>query len=136
MPRFSAAIGGAIILGLVLVQTPANAALDMVAGARGTAVNAPSTECNTKAKAALGSVLLNPFEAGEGTGQWMANGPADSDGQTHAAAALHCFPVGKGYVVTLACAVERPNSTESATDLCGRIEQAFGTDATGGVTWR
>lgn len=134
IPRAAIAAAVALTLGAALLPMPARASLDMVSGARGTAVTAPLADCSTDAKAALGAVLVNPFEAGQGTGQWMAFSATDAAGQSHEAAAMHCFPVGAGYVVTLTCTIERPFSPETATALCGRLEKAF--DATGVVTWQ
>ncbi len=136
LPRLSAGILiAALAIAVVAVQTPANAALDMVSGARGTAKVGTADDCSAKAKAALASVLQPPFEAGEGTGQWLGFGPADADGHSSASAAVHCFPVDKGYVVTLTCVIERPANAESATDLCGRVQKAFDTQP-GVITWQ
>jgi len=114
---------------------PAQAMIDMVSGARGVAKNAALADCNARAKSALTAVLTNAYEAGDGTGQWAASGPADANGNASSGAAVHCFPVGKGYVVTLTCAIQIPTNAESAHDLCGRIETAFGSDKNGGIAW-
>ncbi|MDQ2992386.1 MAG: hypothetical protein M3R30_06145 [Candidatus Eremiobacteraeota bacterium] len=136
LPRLSAGVLGAVLaIAVVVVQTPANAAIDMVSGARGTAKVASADDCSAKAKAALAGTLQAPFEAGQGSGQWIAFGSPDADGHSSSSAAVHCFPVDKGYVVTLTCAVERPTNAESATDLCGRIQKAFDTQP-GVITWQ
>ncbi len=80
--------------------------------------------------------MVSPYEAGTGSGEWAATGPKDAQGFSTSAAAVNCFLVGNGYVVTLTCAVERPKNTESATDLCARIEKAFDSQQVGEVTWQ
>lgn len=105
----------------------APAALDMYL-ARTVVQNEPIGDCSTKAKNALNSVLQNAFEAGEGTGQWLAYGPNDYSGHPNATAAIHCFPVGNGYVVTFTCAVDVPPNPDTASALCAKLTTAFGTN--------
>jgi hypothetical protein len=104
----------------------APAALDMYVGARTVVQNEPVADCSTKAKNALNAVLQNAFEAGEGTGQWLAYGPNDYSGHSNATAAIHCYPVGNGYVVTFTCAVEVPPNPDTASALCAKLTTAFG----------
>jgi len=121
-----ATFGAAFALSVAMAGKPASASIDMVDGARSVVQHKPLSDCNTKAKNALNTVLQGAFEAGTGTGQWMAFGPADSGGNSSAAAAIHCYPVNDGYVVTLTCAVDIPPNPESATALCGKLATAFG----------
>ena len=107
-------------------SAPAPAALDMYIGARTVVPNEPIDDCNTKAKSALNAVLQNAFEAGEGTDQWLAYGPPDYAGHPNASAAIHCFPVDTGYVVTFTCAVDVPPNPDSASALCAKLTAAFG----------
>ena len=136
IPRYFTAFALGAALVAAVVPGTAQAMIDMVPGARGVAKSAPLGDCSVRAKAALTSVLANPYEAGPGTGQWSAAGPLDASGNASAAAAIHCFPVGKGYVVTLTCAVQIPTNEASARDLCARLETAFGSEQSGGITWR
>jgi hypothetical protein len=106
--------------------TPAPAALDMYVGARTVVQNEPIADCSTKAKNALNAVLQNAFEAGEGTGQWLAYGPPDYAGHPNATAVIHCFPVDTGYVVTFTCAVDVPPNPDTASALCAKLASAFG----------
>lgn len=105
---------------------PAPAAFDMYVGARTVVQNEPIDDCSTKAKNALDAVLQDAFEAGEGTGQWLAYGPKDNVGNSNAYAAIHCFPVGNGYVVTFTCAVDVPPNPDTASALCAKLTAAFG----------
>lgn len=107
-------------------SAPAPAALDMYVGARTVVPNEPVADCSAKAKNALNAVLQNAFEAGEGTGQWLAYGPPDYSGHANATAAIHCYPVDNGYVVTFTCAVDVPPNPDSASALCAKLTAAFG----------
>jgi hypothetical protein len=103
----------------------APAALVMSTGLRYVVTSAPPTECSAKAKTALNAQLQNAGETSEGTGMWFAYSPTDSDGHASAAATIHCFPVGSGYVVTFTCAVEQPPNPYAADDLCTRLGASF-----------
>ena len=127
-----------------LLTATAPAEIEMVVGARTTVANAPVSDCSAKAKTALNAVLQNAFEAGDGTGQWLAYGPLDSSGHSSATAAIHCYPVDTGYYVTFTCAVEVPPNPDTATNLCAKLAAAFPAQKTasattfgrGGVPWR
>ena len=103
----------------------ASAEIEMVVGPRTTVANEPVSDCSAKAKTALNAVLQNAFEAGDGTGQWLAYGPLDSSGHSSATAAIHCYPVESGYTVTFTCAVEVPPNPDTATALCNKLVAAF-----------
>jgi len=120
------------MLTALLGPSPARASIDMVAGARGTAVNASNDACSASANAALTTAMGHPaVEAGAGTGQWLGFGANDSNGNPTASAAIHCYPVGTGYVVTVTCATERGAGSETANALCARVEKAFAAPAAG-----
>lgn len=116
----------ALTVNVALVGAIAPAAVDMTAGTRAVVPNKPVSDCSARAKSALNSVLQSAGEAGAGTGQWLAYGPADSSGQASAAAAIHCFPLDKGYVATFTCAVEVPPNSDTASALCSKLTAAFG----------
>jgi hypothetical protein len=118
---------------VVLVLTPAKslAALDVAVGARQIVKNEPVSTCNTKAKNALDAVLQDAAEVGSGdTGEWKAYGAPDASGQSSSAAAIHCYPVDNGYVVTFTCAVETQPNADTAAALCGKLSTAFGGPST------
>ena len=123
---WAAAFAAAIIIDLSLVTTTAFAAVDLSIGNRAVVQNAPLSQCSMKAKNALNSVLQNAVEAGANTGQWLAYGVPDSNGLSTTAAAIHCFPVDKGYVATFTCSVELPTNPEPASALCTKLTTAFG----------
>lgn len=123
--RRVALFGVALAVNAVLASTPAFASFDMAVGSRTVVPNKPVSDCSAKAKTALNSVLQNAFEAGDGTGQWAAYGQLDSSGHASASAAIHCFPVDKGYVVTFTCAAEVPPNPLTANDLCAKLATEF-----------
>jgi hypothetical protein len=97
-------------------------ALEMSAGLRHIEASAPIEDCYAKAKSALSDNLQNPASA---NGIWLAYGPVDSAGRASAAAVIHCYPVGTGYVVTFTCSVQSPPNRFSADDLCQRVNASF-----------
>jgi hypothetical protein len=123
----------ALTLNVALLTAAAPAEIEMVIGTRTTVANEPVSDCSAKAKTALNAVLQNAFEAGDGTGQWLAYGPLDSSGHSSATAAIHCYPVDNGYYVTLTCAVEVPPNPDTATSLCTKLAAAFPAQKTASV---
>lgn len=115
----------AAVIGALLCQSVASAALDMATGLRYVIANGTPASCSDKAKAALTTYLQNPSEAGSGTGEWTANGPIGTNGAPTAAATVHCAAVGKGYVVTFTCAVEQPGNPYTAAALCLDVAHKF-----------
>lgn len=113
-----------LALAFGLTGTTAPAALDMFVGARTVVKNEPLSACNAKAKTALNAVLENALEADD-TGQWQAYGTLDSSGHSSAAAAVHCYPLGDGYLVTFTCAVQAPPNPDTASALCEKLSAAF-----------
>ena len=121
----------AFALGLTLAfgaaRASAPAALDVVVGDKTVVKNQPLSSCNSKASAALGSVLGKVFEAGD-TNQWEGMGATDASGNSFAAAAIHCYPLDNvaGYLVTFTCASQSPPATEAASVICSKLSAAFG----------
>lgn len=119
------AVGFALAFGLSGSKAPA--ALDMIVGARKVVKGGTVSSCNSKAQSALNSVLQNALEVGTGdTGEWKAYGAPDASGNSFAAAAVHCYPLDDGYLVTFTCAAQVPPNADSASVLCGKIATAFG----------
>jgi hypothetical protein len=111
----------ALTLAVSWCTAAAPAAIQMSAGLRHVVESAPDGECSAKAKAALNDSLQNAFETAPGNGIWMAYGQLNSQGHTSSAAAIHCYPLGKGYTATYTCSVELPTSPFSASDLCNKL---------------
>jgi hypothetical protein len=120
----SLALGFSLALGLS--GRPAQAALDVVVGARNVVKNEPLSSCDSKASSALISVLGRSAEIGD-THEWEATGATDTAGNSFAAAAVHCYPLdGTGYVVTFTCAAQTPPAPETASVICGQLADKFG----------
>jgi hypothetical protein len=121
-----AAIVAGVSLALGVTGAPAPAALDTFVGARKVVKTGPVSSCNAKAKSALNAVLQGASEVGSGdTGEWKAYGAPDSSGNSFAAAAVHCYPIDSGYLVTFTCAAQVPPNADSASALCGKLAAAF-----------
>lgn len=124
----------ALALEVVLSTTAAPAAVDLYDGARRVVQNESVSQCSAKAKSALTSVLQSAFEAGDRTGEWLGYGPNDGTGHSSYAAAIHCYPLDSGYVVTFTCAVGLPPSPYTASDLCAKVAAAFGPEKTAAIS--
>ncbi|MFY9710905.1 MAG: hypothetical protein WBD57_00510 [Candidatus Cybelea sp.] len=112
---------------LVAVVPPlqAPAALDMALGTRKVVENQPVSACNQAARSALTSVFGGAQELGSDTGEWQAYNAGDTANGVTESGAVHCYPVGNGYVVTFTCAAQVPPSTETAAAMCSKISAAF-----------
>lgn len=115
----------ALAAGSLLATAPALADLQTVVGARTVVTGEPVATCGVKAKAALDSVLQNAFETDTGSGEWLAYGAPDRSGNDTSAAAIHCYPVGAGYVVTFTCAAQVPPNPDTAATICTKLVAAF-----------
>jgi hypothetical protein len=121
-------LGATAIVAVValLASTAATpAAVVLSVGIRLVIPNGAVETCSSKAKAALTAELATIGETSPGTAIWFGYGPTDSGGHATSAAAIHCFPVDKGYEVTFTCTVEQPGSPFSADDLCKGLDDKF-----------
>jgi len=123
------ALTGAFVFYAVFCAGPAPAAVDTFVGAKHVVQNSPVTDCGTKAKSALTTVVGSAYETAAGTGEFLGYGPTDSSGHASYGAAIHCYSIGNGYVVTITCAAGIPPSPFRAQDLCAKIDTAFGAPA-------
>ena len=124
-----ALFGAAFALAFGMLATPASAGLDLAVGAKKVVKGEPISSCNDKAKTALNAVLENALEVGGDTGEWRAAAAPDSSGNSSAAAAVHCYPLDTGYIVTFTCAVQAPPYQDSANGLCTKLATAFDSKA-------
>jgi hypothetical protein len=130
-----ALLAGGFALAFAMAGANSQAAIDLAVGARNVVKNEPVSDCNSKAKTALNAVLQNAAEIGSGdTGEWEAYGANDSSGHPSAAAAIHCYPLDNGYVVTFTCAAQMPPNPESASALCTKLAAAFDSRAQASTT--
>lgn len=116
----------ALALAVLMVASTASASasVSMATGIRYVNPNGSPQECSSKAKTALDAFLQGAAESPQGSGDWLAFGPIGSHGPPTAAAAVRCYSLPKGYVVTFTCAVQIGNPY-GANDLCTDIWHNF-----------
>ena len=124
----------ALAVCLAAIPAAAPAGLFVTIGPKHVVASEPIADCSSKAKAALTSILGSAYEAGDGTGEWLGYGNRDNSGKSSEAAAIHCYPMDTGYVVTITCAVEVPPNPVMAADLCSKLDTAFGAKTAALVT--
>jgi hypothetical protein len=108
---------------------PARAALDTAIGPRITVASAPMSDCNTRAQGALQSVLQSAFEAGAGSGEWVAAERITPTSDASGSAIIECHAVGSGYAASFTCAAQVPPNPYTADELCSKLSTAFGVPA-------
>jgi hypothetical protein len=127
LPYRLALLSAGLALACEAAPVASRAALDLVVGVRQVVKSEPVSSCNTKARTALDAVLVDAAEVGAGdTGEWRAYSAPDASGHSSAAAAIHCYPLDDGYLVTFTCAVQTPPNADSASTMCTKLAQAFG----------
>jgi len=126
MARRHALFAAALMFAAALSYAAATASVDMATGIRYVIPSGSIDDCSAKAKTALGAYLQVVSESSPGSNEWVGYGPTTERGQaTSAAAAVHCYPVGNGYVVTFDCSVQLPNNPYDASALCLDIAHNF-----------
>ncbi|HEY1428478.1 MAG TPA: hypothetical protein VGF18_02820, partial [Candidatus Tumulicola sp.] len=124
--RFRLAAATAVAT-LALIASTANApgAVVLSVGIRLVMPSGSVDTCSSKAKAALTSTLTTVGETAPGVGIWFGYGALDSTSHAGSAAAIHCFPVDKGYEVTFTCTVDPGGSPYTADALCKMLDDKF-----------
>jgi hypothetical protein len=115
----------ALLAGLIWSKAGAPAAVDMSVGIRYVSQDGAVSDCSSKARASLNAFLQEAAETSAGSGDWLAhsrNGPA---GTPTATAAVRCYALSKGYVVTFTCAVQLPDNPYTADTLCKDVAHKF-----------
>jgi hypothetical protein len=109
----------------------------MVVAQQSVVPNKPFSDCSTRAKNALQSVMQDSNEAGTGSGHWV--GVQKVEGSIAAAAVIECHPDAGGYHAGFTCAVQVPPNPDTANALCTKLTAAFNAASagvvTGGGTW-
>ncbi len=114
-----------IAVSAIVCGAAAPAAVEMSTGIRYVMPAGTLDDCSAKAKTALAAYLQTPTEATQGSGEWLAFGPLGSTGPATAAAAVRCYPLTKGYVVTFTCVVQQPENPYAADALCLDVAHNF-----------
>ncbi|HZZ01089.1 MAG TPA: hypothetical protein VFE36_16120 [Candidatus Baltobacteraceae bacterium] len=121
--RITASVALAALL--LAVVAPARAGVQMSTGIRYVYEGGSVDQCSQKAKSALNAYLQNATEKSPGSGEWLAYGKPNGQGQNTSAAIVRCALAPKGYVVTFTCAVQQPGSPFEADPLCLNIAHSF-----------
>jgi hypothetical protein len=128
---------GAFALNVGLASLPASAALDLVVAQQTVVQNKPFSDCETRAKNALTTVMQDANEAGANSGEWV--GVQKIDGSIAASAVIECHPDAGGYHTGFTCAVQVPPNPDTASALCTKLTTAFNAETagvvSGGSTW-
>lgn len=113
------------ILALALPASVASARIDFSVGIRYVSPSGTLQDCSAKAKAALESYLPGATESSPGSGEWVALGQNIQTGAASSAAAVRCYGLPKGYVVTFTCSALLPANPYGAGPLCLDIAHKF-----------
>ncbi|HTX56147.1 MAG TPA: hypothetical protein VMD47_03500 [Candidatus Acidoferrales bacterium] len=117
----------ALLLGVLLAGAAADATLDTVNAPRITVPDKSVNDCSDKAQSTLMSVMQNATEAGQGSGEWLAQTQPSPGGPPSAWAIIECHAIdGGGYTASFVCSVQTPTNPVSASDLCTKLATAFG----------
>jgi len=103
----------------------APAAVEMSTGIRYVMDTGTLADCSAKAKTALGAYLQNVTEASPDSGEWIAFGQNGATSSATSSAAVRCYALPKGYVVTFTCAVQSPENPYNADALCLDVAHNF-----------
>jgi hypothetical protein len=123
--RRVAVLAGALLVSLVWCSAKAPAAVDMSVGIRHVATDGSLADCSAKAKEALDAFLQGATEQTPGSGDWLAVSQNGVAGTPTGAAAVRCYALSSGYVVTFTCVVQLPDSPYSADALCLDVAHKF-----------
>lgn len=115
----------ACVLALALPTIVASASVDFSAGIRYVSPSGTLEDCSAKAKAALETYLPGATESSPGSGEWIALGQNIRTGAASSAAAVRCYGLPKGYVVTFTCSALVPANPFGANPLCLDIAHKF-----------
>jgi hypothetical protein len=111
--------------GLLASIAPVPAAIDLSVGIRHVSDDGTLQDCSSKARSSLNAFLQNASEPVPGSGDWSAYSSNGPDGTPAAAAAVRCYALPKGYVVTFTCVIQSPASPYTPDALCLNIAHKF-----------
>jgi hypothetical protein len=114
-----------VITGLIWCSSGAPASVDISAGIRHVSPDGTLADCSDKAKTALDAFLQDAAETNSGSGDWVAHSQNGIAGSPTAIAAVRCYALAKGYVVTFTCTVELPDNPYTASALCLDVAHKF-----------
>lgn len=125
MRRRAAVFVVAFLAGLAWSSSGAPAAVDLSVGLRHVSPDGSLADCSAKAKASLDEYLEGAAESSPGSGDWLAHSRDGVAGTPTATAAVRCYALPQGYVVTFTCAAQLPDSPYAADALCLDVAHKF-----------
>lgn len=123
--RRGALIGVALIAGAIWCGAGAPASVDISAGIRHVSPDGTLSDCGEKARTSLNAFLQDAAETSAGSGDWLAHSRNGIAGTPTAIAAVRCYALPKGYVVTFTCSAELPDNPYTAAALCLNVAHKF-----------
>jgi hypothetical protein len=123
--RRSALVAVAFITGLIWCSSVAPASVDISAGIRHVSPDGTLGNCGSKAQSSLDAFLQGAAETNPGSGDWLAHSQNGIAGTPTAIAAVRCYALPKGYVVTFTCTVQLPDNPYTAVALCLDVAHKF-----------
>jgi hypothetical protein len=123
--RRIAVVAVALFSGVLWCSSGGLASVDISAGIRHVSPDGTLADCGEKAKASLDEFLQDATESSAGSGDWLAHSQNGIAGSPTATAAVRCYGLPKGYLVTFTCAVQLPDSPYTADALCLDIAHKF-----------
>jgi hypothetical protein len=113
------------LAGVIWCSSGAPASVDISAGIRHVSPDGTLADCSDKAKTSLDAFLQDAAETNPGSGDWLAHSQNGISGSPTAIAAVRCYALPKGYVVTFTCTVELPDNPYTAAALCLDVAHKF-----------
>lgn len=115
----------ALSIGALCAGGNATASVAISTGIRHVSPDGSLAECSAKAKTSLEAFLQNVAETSPGSGDWTGTRQNPQLGAATSTAAVRCYPLTKGYVVTFICAVQVPENPYDADALCLDVAHKF-----------
>lgn len=110
---------------LLWCSSGAPASVDISVGLRHVSPDGTLADCSDKAKASLDAFLQDATESSAGSGDWLAHSQNGIAGTPTATAAVRCYALPKGYVVTFTCVAQLPDNPYTADALCLDVAHKF-----------
>ncbi|MBV9718510.1 MAG: hypothetical protein JOZ77_04280 [Candidatus Eremiobacteraeota bacterium] len=123
--RRGAIVAIGLLAALVWCGSEAPASVDIAAGIRHVSQEGTQTDCGAKARASLDAFLQDAQESSPGSGDWVAHSTNGIAGTPTATAAVRCYGLPTGYVVTFTCVVQLPDNPYTADALCLDVAHKF-----------
>jgi len=123
--RRGALVALGLVAALVWSNASAPASVDISVGIRYLSPTGTLADCSAKAKDSLNAFLAGSVESSPGSGEWLGESANGVAGTPTAMAAVRCYAMPKGYVVTFTCFAQLPDNPYTADALCKDVAHKF-----------